>query len=48
MRKAAVKAEDVLPRVAELMSEMANKNNALREIVKSISSQATTVYEPPK
>ena len=30
MRKAgAVKAEDVLPRVAELMSEMANKNNAL-------------------
>jgi len=30
MRKAgAVKAEDVLPRVAELMSEMANKNSAL-------------------
>ena len=30
MRKAGtVKAEDVLPRVAELMSEMANKNNAL-------------------
>ena len=30
MRKAgAVKAEDVLPRVAELMSEMANKNDAL-------------------
>ena len=30
MRKAgAVKAEDVLPRVAELMSEMANKNGAL-------------------
>ena len=30
MRKAgAVKAEDVLPRVAELMSAMANKNNAL-------------------
>ena len=30
MRKAgAVKAEDVLPRVAELMSEMAKKNNAL-------------------
>lgn len=32
MRKAgAVKAEDVLPRVAELMSEMANKNNALEK-----------------
>ena len=30
MRKSgAVKAEDVLPRVAELMSEMANKNSAL-------------------
>ena len=30
MRKAgAVKADDVLPRVAELMSEMANKNDAL-------------------
>lgn len=28
-KKGAVKAEDVLPRVAELMSEMANKNNAL-------------------
>lgn len=32
MRKAgSVKAEDVLPRVAELMSEMANKNNALEK-----------------
>lgn len=32
MRKAGtVKAEDVLPRVAELMSEMANKNNALEK-----------------
>ena len=32
MRKAgAVKADDVLPRVAELMSEMANKNNALEK-----------------
>lgn len=40
MRKAgAVKAEDVLPRVAELMSEMANKNNALAKALEQSSNK---------
>ena len=41
MRKAgAVKAEDVLPRVAELMSEMANKNDALaKALEQSLNKQ---------
>ena len=41
MRKSGtVKAEDVLPRVAELMSEMANKNDALaKALEQSLSKQ---------
>ena len=40
MRKAGtVKAEDVLPRVAELMSEMANKNNALDKALEQSSNK---------
>ena len=40
MRKAgAVKAEDVLPRVAELMSGMANKNNALAKALEQSSNK---------
>lgn len=42
MRKAgAVKAEDVLPRVAELMSEMANKNNALEKALEQSLTKQT-------
>lgn len=40
MRKAGtVKAEDVLPRVAELMSSMANKNNALAKALEQSSNK---------
>lgn len=40
MRKAGtVKAEDVLPRVAELMSAMANKNNALEKALEQSSNK---------
>lgn len=42
MRKAgAVKAEDVLPRVAELMSEMANKNDALAKALEQSLTKQT-------
>lgn len=42
MRKdGTVKAEDVLPRVAELMSEMANKNNALAKALEQSLTKQT-------